>query len=644
LTRAAVLAAALVVLLLAMAPALARGAVASPAEVQLAERHAPVVKIPARSGCEDGKPYEPVDVDVLFGNDEVALRGPWDRTNVVKVAPSADDIGRPLYGYHLDFPGDTLDPGCFFEEWQARLEGRRPATAYARLVAEPGRPGRIALQYWFFYIFNDWNNNHEGDWEMIQLVFPADSAEEALATEPVEAVYSQHSSAERADWASDRVEKVDGTHPVVYPAQGSHANFFSSDLYLMSSQAEGVGCDDTRDYDRAIRPRVATVPTARADYVRAYPWLAFEGRWGEQQAAFFNGPTGPNDKLQWTRPITWIERDARDQSFTVPGDGPFAPTATGVFCDVVFVGSEVLRRAKASPALAVVVLGGLVLLLLWSLGRTRWSPASPREVRRRRRWGQLITASWRMYRGHPRVFLGIGLVFIPIGALVTGLQYLLFRLSTFAPLVEEAGEQNAFVAGLALALGVVTSVLGYVIVQAVVARAVGDIDAGHPVTWIGEWRAVAPRLLPLVRTLAIIVLVLAVLNLSLVLVPVAFFLLVRWGLVGVLLGADPGRPPHLLRRSWALTGGHFWRTASISVGVTGLALATGPLVGTAFLLFSSASFGLINLISAVVYVAALPFPAIVMTYLAGDLAVRQAARAERRARDEAPGASAPGAA
>ena len=33
------------------------------------------------------------------------------------------------------------------------------------------------------------------------------------------------------------------------------------------------------------------------------PWIAFEGRWGELQPAFFNGPTGPNLKTQWTHPI-----------------------------------------------------------------------------------------------------------------------------------------------------------------------------------------------------------------------------------------------------------------------------------------------------------------------------------------------------
>ena len=27
----------------------------------------------------------------------------------------------------------------------------------------PGPPGKLALQYWFFYPANDFNNKHEGD-------------------------------------------------------------------------------------------------------------------------------------------------------------------------------------------------------------------------------------------------------------------------------------------------------------------------------------------------------------------------------------------------------------------------------------------------------------------------------------------------
>src|SRR4029078_7194681 len=86
-----------------------------------------------------------------------------------------------------------------------------------------------------------WNNLHEGDWEMIQLDFDAGSAAEALAKKPASVGYSQHEGAERASWGDDKLKLVDGTHPVVYPAAGSHANFFDSGLFLGSSAGAGVG-------------------------------------------------------------------------------------------------------------------------------------------------------------------------------------------------------------------------------------------------------------------------------------------------------------------------------------------------------------------------------------------------------------------
>jgi hypothetical protein len=48
----------------------------------------------------------------------------------------------------------------------------------------------------------------------------------------------------------------------------------------------------------------------------------------------------------------------------------------------------------------------------------------------------------------------------------------------------------------------------------------------------------------------------------------------------------------------------------------------GPLVGTAMLFLTSASFDFVNLISALVYVVTLPFVALTTTYLYWDLRVR----------------------
>ena len=129
------------------------------------------------------------------------------------------------------------------------------------MATERGRPGKLSLQYWLYYAFNDWNNTHEGDWEMIQLVFNAGSPEEALERRPVEVGYSQHEGAERADWSDDKLEVVGGTHPVVHPAAGSHANFFDEALHLGRSASEGVGCDDTTGPTFDVRPEVRTVPS-----------------------------------------------------------------------------------------------------------------------------------------------------------------------------------------------------------------------------------------------------------------------------------------------------------------------------------------------------------------------------------------------
>jgi hypothetical protein len=265
-------------------------------EQALAERHAPVVRLVAQTDvCGPGEPFVPTEVDRLLDDDTVALRGPWNRTDLVKIGPGAEDlVGR--YEYHLDFPGDPLDAGCDYKQWARRLTRGSKPTVYAHVVSEPARPGKVALQYWFFYPFNDFNNTHEGDWEMIQLVFDAADAQAALDEDPVDVGYSSHEGAERASWDDDKLEVVDGTRPAVYPSRGSHANKYGSALWLGSSADAGVGCDDTRAPHTELLPVVQTIPSDDAAARAAYPWIAFEGRWGELQKAFFNGPTAPTRK------------------------------------------------------------------------------------------------------------------------------------------------------------------------------------------------------------------------------------------------------------------------------------------------------------------------------------------------------------
>ncbi|HUG33242.1 MAG TPA: hypothetical protein VMJ90_00630 [Anaerolineales bacterium] len=100
---------------------------------------------------------------------------------------------------------------------------------YARVVREQDVEGNnwTILQYHFFYAFNDWRlaangmNHHEGDWEMTSVYLKNDS--------PYAVLFSQHGAGNIEMWdkvikAKDKNER-DSTHPVVYVALGSHANY-----------------------------------------------------------------------------------------------------------------------------------------------------------------------------------------------------------------------------------------------------------------------------------------------------------------------------------------------------------------------------------------------------------------------------------
>ena len=155
---------------------------------------------------------------------------------------------------------------------------------------------------------------HEGDWEMIQLVLRGRRGGGARRSRTRSATPSTRAASGGAGTTKAR---ADGTHPVVYPAAGSHANYYSTALWLGRSASEGFGCDDTTGPSRRVVPeaRVVREPSARGD---PYAWLAFEGNWGQKARGLFNAPSGPNTNKKWSAPIDW-DGKLRDSSIAVPG-------------------------------------------------------------------------------------------------------------------------------------------------------------------------------------------------------------------------------------------------------------------------------------------------------------------------------------
>ena len=588
-------------------------------EQALAEKYAPIVRLVAQQDvCGYGEPFIPTDIDLLLDEPTVALRGPWNVTDLVEIAPSADDlVGR--VDYHLDFPGSALSPGCDYNRWAQRLTRGSEPVVYAHVVGETGFPGQLALQYWFFYPFNDFNNTHEGDWEMIQLLFEAADARAALGVDPSEVGYSSHEGAERASWDDEEKLEVVGGRPVVYPAAGSHANKFSAALWLGSSAEAGVGCDDTRGPHTELLPRVVTIPSDRAAAENAYPWIGFEGRWGELQKAFFNGPTGPNLKTQWTRPITWSE-DWRDRSYAVPTGGVFGTGTTDFFCSAVAKGSRALSQLLSNPLPLVIFLGVILGLLIFAAVRATWTPVAPLRIGRRRAWGQIISASARMYVRRPGLFLGLGLLLIPFGVALTAVQWLL--LTALDALGSVSGEAAGAWAFLSVVIGTTFALLGLGLVQAATACALVEIDANRSVSAWGAYRLAVRRIRPLLGGIALFVLVWVVLTTTVFLIPVAIWLAVRWCLVAPVAELEGRRPFPSLRRSGELVRRRWIRVGSL-VGVSAaIALIAGPLLGAILIFLTDAPLALLNVFAGLVYALAMPFVALVTGYVYFDARAR----------------------
>jgi hypothetical protein len=170
---------------------------------------------------------------------------------------------------------------------QARADLRNRMYGHA---VEAG--GRLWLQYWLYYFYNDYNlalgiGLHEGDWEMVQLRMHGD--------EPDVAVYAQHRQAEQRPWA--QVERVPGDprRPLVYVARGSHASYFHAGFH----QTEAW-------YDLADGKRNAPRLALEIIDDDTPPWVGWPGVWGDTRARVGGidqpSPRGPAAHGSWRDP------------------------------------------------------------------------------------------------------------------------------------------------------------------------------------------------------------------------------------------------------------------------------------------------------------------------------------------------------
>lgn len=573
-------------------------------EQALAEKYAPILMLEHQeTACGRGEPYQPSTVDPLFLNPGIALRGPWTSQDVVDVGPGAARLAEGLPGYSLDFPGNPLSAGCSYEEWAAATWQDTPPTVYAHVVTEAGYRDRIALQYYFFYPYNDFNNKHEGDWERIQVEFAAPDATAALRTEPVLTAYSQHYGSENAAWGSPDLEVRDGTHPVVYVSTGSHASHYTSALFLGRSGAQGFGCDTTLGPNRTVRPDVVTIPSDAVTARKQFPWIAYEGHWGERGTqTFYDGPTGPNMKQAWTEPFSWSEQ-GRARSYAVPGGQAYGGAGTAFFCSAVAGGSEVLRVLTVKPAATLGLLVMALLVVVWLVRRTSWRASAPVPVAAARTTGQVIAVSWQLLRQRFGLFAAIATPVVVVTAGASLLQQLLL------PDDPRAAPPAWFMAGEAVLI-----LLALLLAQAATVKATVEIDAGKRVTALDAYRLAGPTAFRLLATAGLALLILAVLGASVVLALVALVCVWTWCLFAPVVVLEGKWGFGALFRSWRLV--KVQRVTVLAVLVLSVLLGSlvGGLLGTLVILLVQAPFAVVNMVPGLAALVLQPFISLMLSY------------------------------
>ncbi len=613
----AILAGAVVALLMVLGwpgPARAAGSETAAAK-ELAEKYSPILEIRQQEDplCgTEGEQYQVMPVDALFGNPDVKLmrNNGKSESTLIKQGPTVDDLRNRGLGSYLDFPGNPLGDTCVYARDFNRMKqsGQAPVVVYAHISHEKGRSG-LALQYWFYWYFNQFNDLHESDWEGMQIAFDADTAEEALSQEPAEMILFQHGGGERATWNESKVEK-EGDHPVVYPAAGSHATFYQSAVYPQNGwNGAGVGCDNTTAPLRRLDPRPVLLPGQATDRGR-FAWLSFDGRWGQKEKAFNNGPTGPQTKDQWTRPFSWMEAQ-RWSSPRMPGGGIIGPEAVNAFCGVMESVTGVMNLQQADPWVAYLLIAGFLVAVFLIFGYSKWRPADPGLLEQERAYGQIVLTSIRIYRRNLKEFLILGAFAIPVMGGTQALGGWLGNGAGGNGLLQTVSDV-VLTFGLPAATALVSA---FVIVAVRDLSREGKSGYRSSIRGTGErfWRVVVAKLLALAGT--------GLLLISVIGIPWAIRFTVNWSFVQQQVLFTDLSIRQSFRASSDLVRGHWWHAVRTIVPLLLLVTVAGPLLGL-ILIFTPLPLLLINLVGSLVYALVIPLATTGFTLLFFDLQVR----------------------
>ncbi|HPO13139.1 MAG TPA: dockerin type I domain-containing protein [Candidatus Hydrogenedentes bacterium] len=309
----------------------------------LAEKYAPVIRLHR----DEFYRVDPVEFTLSTATLE---RG---NTGALQSNPAAIDLYEsPQAESQLNLPGTTI--GALRDLYPDESAAPNPVAYYTitqlggRSVEEEVPASHVAIQYYVHFFVDEWSvtmpggHRHEGDWEMVQILL-------SNALEPYQMTLTQQwqmardgiaSGGASREWAM--VEKMGGTHPVVYAGGGGHSLYFApgGTQYSMGPEShDGLGewmvpsvegeYSVSSDYPKRKPLVLEWLP--RLTEANAQPWLYFAGLWGQRNfppgdldistEGTRSGPLGPifmgttADALSatgvqsvWTDPYAWAKR------------------------------------------------------------------------------------------------------------------------------------------------------------------------------------------------------------------------------------------------------------------------------------------------------------------------------------------------
>jgi hypothetical protein len=242
--------------------------------------------------------YIPFDVDDLTSNpnkmislnleNEVVFQGVSYGPGEVPIQDGGiQSIGAP--GFRD--PDNFLD---FSNIWWPALEPSVDAgykslditpTVYFRVFRNPEESLPIAVQYWFFYFYNNWLNDHPGDWETVTIFLSAAGVAQ-------EAIYSTHYEAQKFSWSM--VPRSSITHPEVFISNGGHGSYgYAGNTPYVSLLINDnhLGDEESLDF---LDGDYQLVDMGSVESL-ANGWTFFEGFWGNGGSLLpgFGAPRGP---------------------------------------------------------------------------------------------------------------------------------------------------------------------------------------------------------------------------------------------------------------------------------------------------------------------------------------------------------------